>query len=98
MAITPDQATAMTSGAAPVPTDNAPAQAQAPAQAPAQPTATAAPAQATAPAQGTTPTPSTTQSGLPGAPTADATAIATAHPTSILRGALMGILGAASKV
>jgi hypothetical protein len=72
-------------------------QAQAPASAPAQTPATSSPAQS-APAQGTTPTPSTTQSGLPGAPTADPTAIATAHPTSILRGALMGILGAASKV
>ena len=31
-------------------------------------------------------------------PTADATAVATAHPTSVLRGALMGILGAATKI
>ena len=72
------------------------------AQTPIAPAATVAPANAPAPAQapaqGTTPTPSTTQSGLPGAPTADASAVATAHPTSILRGALMGILGAASKV
>ena len=102
MTITPDQAAAVTSGAAPAPnpTDNTSAQAQAPAQAPAQPTTTAAPASSPAqtPAQGTTPTPSTTQSGLPGVPTADASAVATAHPTSILRGALMGILGAATKV
>ena len=67
------------------------AQPQAQAQAP-----VAAPAQATA--QGTTPTPTTTQSGLPGVPTADPAAVATAHPTSVLRGALMGILGAAAKV
>ena len=93
MAITPDAVTPTTGAPAPTPTDNAPAQAQAPATAPAQPTAVAqAPAQAT-------PTPSspTTQSGMPGIPT-DATAVATAHPTSVLRGALMGILGAAAKV
>ena len=96
MAITPDAATAVTSGTTPAPTDNAPVQAPAPTPAAAQPTTTAAPAQATA--QGVTPTPATTQSGLPGVPTGDATAVATAHPTSILRGALMGILGAASKV
>jgi hypothetical protein len=102
MAITPGTVTPDGTTPTPAPTDNAPAQAQAPATAPAQPAATAAPAQAPAqtPAQGTTPTPSspTTQSGMPGIPTADATATAVAHPTSILRGALMGILGAASKV
>ena len=88
---TPPAATATPAATAPAQTPaTAPAQAQSPA---------AAPAQAQAPAQAT-PTPSspTTQSGMPGIPTDAATAVATAHPTSILRGALMGILGAASKV
>ena len=89
--VTPDSTTPP--AATPAPAATAPATPAAPAQAPA---AASAPAQA--PAQ-TTPTPSspTTQSGMPGIPT-DATAVATAHPTSVLRGALMGILGAAAKV
>lgn len=89
---TPTTDTAQTTPTAAPPAQAAPqTQAAAPSVAPAQ---NNAPAQTPA-SKGVTPTPA---SATPGNPVQATATIADAHPTSVLRGILMGALGAAAKI